>query len=221
MMAKRDLCIGVFGVEADARVEKSVEKIDDEHGDHEKAAKEDSKSHNHGVIAPVNTMNHPLSKSWDGKDFFDHEAAGENLGGDGAEIGDDGEDRVAQAVAEGDLKEGKPFGKGCSYIVLLEDFNHVGAGEASDKSGGKGGKGKGRKNGVFKVSPTGNGEEVEFDAKKKLEKARENKIGDRYANGGNDHGGAVLPLPSFHGGPRSEKNARRDGNEKGLEAELR
>jgi len=74
-------------------------------------------------------VDHPLAEAGDGEDLFDHEAAGEDPGDHGAEVRDDWEDGVAQAVDNGDAPIGEAFGKCGADVILLKDFDHIGAGE--------------------------------------------------------------------------------------------
>src|ERR1039458_2804764 len=102
-----------------------------------------------------------LAQAGDVENEFDNEGTGERCRGGGAEISEDREESVAEAMSPDDRGATEALGARGADIIVTEDVEHGDAREAGDVSEGHKGKRDGGEDHLPKRSPTTSGEPMQ------------------------------------------------------------
>lgn len=129
------------GVEADARVQPSVGNVDQQVHAHQKNAVNDHDASEEKHVSVEDRIDEERTGSREVKQGFYNNGSSEEVGGEWAQIGDDGQESGFQSVDIQDAAFGDPFGASGSEEGSLEGFQKGGSREASN--GGNGGAGEG------------------------------------------------------------------------------
>ena len=164
-------------------------------------------------------MDEPDAEARDGEDALDDEAAGEDFRAHGTEVGEHGEESIAQSVDDGNSPRGEPFCSCGADVVLVEDFDQVCAREACDEGDRKHGEGERGEDRVGKGSPSCYGKKMKFESDAILQQGGEDKVGDADAECGESHCGVVLPACFLQRRPCAQEDSNRNGEEKRLKSE--
>ncbi len=154
------------------------------------------------------------------KNCLDDEAAGDDAGEGGAEVGDDGQQAAAQGVAEDYARFAGALGPGGADVVLVEHLEHAAAGEARDVGGVNETEGKRGQDAVLGEIPAGGVHPAQLQGEEEDEERAHDKGGHADADHGEGGGGVVDAGVFLHRGDDAEGNADGEGDEDGPEAEF-
>jgi len=111
-----------------------VQQIDDEVHDDEDAGHEHGGGADGLEIALADAVDEVGAEALPGEDGLGDDRAAEKRAGLQADDGDDGDEGVANLVAE-DAAATESFGARGAHVVLALDLEHAGAGHAHDEGG--------------------------------------------------------------------------------------
>ena len=115
-------------MKADPGIENCGQPIGDEIKEKKKKAVDENDSGNEKYISIHDPTDKKLANSWNGKYFFDDQAAGENAGGERAGISDEGENSRAECVEKDECLFGDSFGTAGTDEVGPDRFQETGSG---------------------------------------------------------------------------------------------
>ena len=126
---------------------------DEVHADHHR---DDDQVHalDHRVVALVDGVEEEPAHARQAEDLLEDHGAAEDLGDLDAEHGDDGDDRVLEAVLGHHHALAEPLGPGGAHVVLAQHLEEHGAGEAHDRGGGGDAEDEGGEEELGEVRPT-------------------------------------------------------------------
>ena len=182
---------GKRSCESDATVEKSVGDIDDEVEQNENRAVNDDHAFEEKDVGIEDRIDEERACSWEIKDGFNDQRAGEEIGGERAEVTDDGEDGDFEGVFVDDAGIAEAFGSGGADEVLAENFEHTGADDPGDVGDVRTCESDGRQDQAPPSGPPSDGEPSEADGKDENEDGADDESRDADEEEGPEHGGGI------------------------------
>ena len=181
--------------------------IDDDVGDDDQRRQQDGGAHDHGVVARVDGRDKVTPQPRDGEDLFDDEGAGHQHGQHGADVGDDGQNGVAQRVLEQDLDAGNALGAGRAHVVLPHDLQQAGAHQTGDVGRGVDGQRRDRHDVGRRLIEAGGGQQLEVHAERIQQQYAGYETGDGDAAGGKHDDDVVGPFAAVVGRKAAQRDA--------------
>ena len=105
----------------------------------------------HGVVVIADCVDQVGADAVNDEHLLGDNGAAQQAAEAGAELGNQGDQGVAQGVSHNNGGALQPLGLGGADVVRLEDIQHGGAAQADEAGDGPGGQGKGRQNGLLKA----------------------------------------------------------------------
>ena len=118
--------------QTNARIDDAVQQVNDQHDANVHSAVDEAQADDHIVVVGLDSRHQQAAHTGDGEDLLHHQRAGHQIHDQRCQHRDDGDEGVAQGVAEDQRRAGDALALGQQHIIGVEDFDHLAAGEAGD-----------------------------------------------------------------------------------------
>jgi len=108
----------------DARIRNRIADIHDNVHEDDQSGQEDGRAHDHHVILIQDGADELAAQARDREDLLHDEGAGQCIGNQRSDVGDDRQDRVAQRMLVKNLGFRKALGLGRAHVVLAQHIQH-------------------------------------------------------------------------------------------------